>query len=95
MLGRLLGLKRSSFIFSLFFLSHVYVSLSTLRFSTLFHNDPAAHQDHCRRCRIRTRDLCTDEPPHLYLSLWEWKGGSQDARKVVIVGRYILVYVCK
>ena len=38
---------------------------------------------------------------HIYLSLWEWKGGSQDARKVVKVGRYkihvlyILVYVCK
>ena len=25
---------------------------------TLLHNDPAAHQDHCGRCRIRTRDLC-------------------------------------
>ena len=34
------------------------VSLSTLRFSTLFHNDPAVLQDHCGRCRIRTRDLC-------------------------------------
>ena len=25
---------------------------------TLVHNDPAAHQDHCGRCRIQTRDLC-------------------------------------
>ena len=30
--------------------------LSTLRFSTLLHNDPAAQQDHCGSCRIRTRD---------------------------------------
>ena len=27
-------------------------------FSTLLHNDPAAHQNNCGRCRIRTRDLC-------------------------------------
>ena len=26
--------------------------------STLLHNDPASHQDHCRRCRIRTRGHC-------------------------------------
>ena len=26
----------------------------------LYHNDPAAHQDHCGRCRIRTRDLCRE-----------------------------------
>ena len=40
---------------------------------TVLHNDPAAPQDHCGRCRIRTRDLClrsmarygTNEPPHL------------------------------
>ena len=24
--------------------------------NTLLHNDPAAHQDHCGRCRIRTKD---------------------------------------
>ena len=24
----------------------------------IMHNDPAAHQDHCGRCCIRTRDLC-------------------------------------
>ena len=44
------------------------MSLSTLRFSTLLHNGPAAHQDHCGRYWIRTRDLCqwaTNEPPHL------------------------------
>ena len=29
----------------------------TLSF-TVLHNDPAAHQDHCGRCRIRTQDLC-------------------------------------
>ena len=64
--GETLGFEKEFFFFFFFFfLSHVYVSLSTLRFSTLFHNDSAAHQDHCRRCRIRTRDLCTDEPPHL------------------------------
>ena len=34
------------------------LSLSTLRSSDFFHNDPAAHQDHCDKCRIRTRDLC-------------------------------------
>ena len=64
-----------------FFASGVYVFLSTLRFSTLFHNDPAAHQDHCGRCRIRTRDICLrslvryqwvttspNEPPHLQMS---------------------------
>ena len=22
------------------------------------HNDPAAHHNHCGRCRIRSRDLC-------------------------------------
>ena len=46
---------------------------------TVLHNDPAAHQDHCCRCRIRIRDHCprslaryqwvttstTNEPPHL------------------------------
>ena len=26
-------------------------------FFYIIHNDPAAHQDHCRRCRIPTRDL--------------------------------------
>ena len=36
---------------------HGYVSLFTLSFSALLHNDPAAHQDHCRRCRIRARHL--------------------------------------
>ena len=24
----------------------------------IIHNDPAAHQDHCEICQIRTRDLC-------------------------------------
>ena len=24
----------------------------------LYHNDPAARQDHCGRCRIRTQELC-------------------------------------
>ena len=38
------------------FLRQGSVSRSTLRFSTLFHNYPAAHQDHCGRCRNRTRD---------------------------------------
>ena len=42
------------------FASGIYVCtgfpLSTLRFSTLLHNDPAAQQDHCGSCRIRTRD---------------------------------------
>ena len=49
-------------LFALFFLLFLHqgeVSLSTLRFSTLLHNDPAAHQDHCTMyiCRIRNRDL--------------------------------------
>ena len=30
--------------------------LSSLRWSTVKHYDPAAHQDHCGRCRIQTRD---------------------------------------
>ena len=28
----------------------------TLRCSTVLHNDPAAHKDHCGICEIRTRD---------------------------------------
>ena len=35
-----------------FFLPEGKLSLSTLRGSTLLHNDPEAHQDHCGRCRI-------------------------------------------
>ena len=34
---------------------------STLRcslYSTVLHNDPAAPQDQCVRCRIQTQDLC-------------------------------------
>ena len=31
------------------------------------HNDPAAHQDHCGRCRIRTRELC---PSRLVRYYW-------------------------
>ena len=27
---------------------------------TLWHNNPAAHQDYCGSCRIRTRDLCSE-----------------------------------
>ena len=42
---------------SFFCLRGTLVSLFTLSF-TLLHNDPAAHQDHCERSRIRTRDLC-------------------------------------
>ena len=43
-------------------------------FSTLLHNDPAAHQNNCGRCRIRTRNLfpevwcATFEPSHLQMS---------------------------
>ena len=49
---------RFNFIF--FCLRGVGISwtFSTLRFSTLLHNDHAAHQDHYGRCRICTRDLC-------------------------------------
>ena len=42
----------------IFFPSGVKVSLSSLRFSTLLHNDPAVHQDPCGRCRIRTWNPC-------------------------------------
>ena len=42
----------------LFFCLRSWFPSLPLRFSTLLHNDPAAHQDHCGRCRIRTRDLC-------------------------------------
>ena len=44
--------------------------VSTLICSTLLHNDPAAHQDHCGRCRIRTRTsapevwCATNEPKY-------------------------------
>ena len=38
--------------------------LCTLRFSTLLHNNPAAHQDHCGRFRIRA----SNEPPPHYRS---------------------------
>ena len=49
-------ISRSFFVY--LFLPQWQVSLSTLRFITLFHNDPAAHQDHCGRYRIRIRNLC-------------------------------------
>ena len=45
------------FLFLLFW-PQIEVSPSTLRFTVLQHNDPAAAQDHCGRWRIRTRDLC-------------------------------------
>ena len=40
-----------------FFGPQVEVPPSTLRF-TVLHNDPAAPQDRCGRCRIQTQDLC-------------------------------------
>ena len=43
--------------FSFLFMLQGEVSLSTLRL-IIVHNDPAAHLDHCGRCRIRTRFLC-------------------------------------
>ena len=47
-------LKLNFFFFFFSFPPQGKVSLSTLRFcSTLFHNDPAAHQDHCGRCLVR------------------------------------------
>ena len=61
-----------------FLASGVGFPLSPLRFSTLLTKDPAAHQNHCGRCWIRTQDLCPRslvryqwtttfpyEPPHL------------------------------
>ena len=49
-----------SFIFYLFLPQrYVRVCFSLYpEFSNLLHNDPAAHQDHCGKCRIRTRNLC-------------------------------------
>ena len=48
---------RTLFVFVLFYLFLPgQVSLSSLRYSTFLHNEPAAHQ--VLRCRIRTRDLC-------------------------------------
>ena len=35
-----------------FFWPQMEVPPSTLRFFTVLYNDPAAHQDHCGRCRI-------------------------------------------
>ena len=66
------------FFFFTFIWHQVEVPPSTLRI-TILHNDPAVPQDHCTRCRIRTRDLCPrsiaryqlsqhispNEPPHL------------------------------
>ena len=40
-----------------FFASGVGFPLYPELFATLWHNEPAAHQDHCGRCRIRTRDF--------------------------------------
>ena len=55
--------------------------LSTLRFSTLFHNDPSAHQDHCGRCRIRTRDLCPRSLVRYHHQIVEtWGGRSKRQR---------------
>ena len=45
--------------FKIFFFILRGICSSTLRFSTLLHHDHAAHQEHCGRCRIRTRDLCS------------------------------------
>ena len=62
---------RIFFVLDLCFASGVGFPLfSTLRFSTLFHNDPAAHQDHCGRCRIRTPNLC---PRSLVRILLSWR----------------------
>ena len=38
---------------------------------TVLHNDPAVHQDHCERCRIRTPEVwrAAKEPPHLQIVL--------------------------
>ena len=51
--------KRASVIYIFF----VYIFLASGGDSPLYpeilHNDPAAHQDHCGRCLIRTRDLCS------------------------------------
>ena len=53
---------RAKYFYRYSFLPLGLVSLSTLRYSTLLpvpvHNGPAACQDHCGRCRFRTRDLC-------------------------------------
>ena len=38
------------------------------------HNDPAAHQDHSGRCRIRTRDLCPRS-----LARYQWATTSTKA----------------
>ena len=70
-------LKR--FSSNLFFASGK-VSLSALSF-TLFHNDPAALQDHWGRCRIRTRDLCPAPPPHPQKSVTELHTSSLIASK--------------
>ena len=48
--------------FVLFFSSGICPEISTL------HNDPAAHQDHCVRCRIWTRNLCPQKSGGLLMS---------------------------
>ena len=42
----------------IFFASGVGFPLYPEMFYIHYHNDPAAHQDHCGRCRIQTWDLC-------------------------------------
>ena len=61
-----LGLGSLSFL-DLFCLRGRFPSVSW-DFSTLSHNDPAAHQDHCERSRIRTRDLCHRSLVHYHIS---------------------------
>ena len=64
--SRLRSRKIFFIIFLIVFLLQGQVALSILRFSSLFHNYPAAHQDHCGRCRIRTQKSgVLPMPPHL------------------------------
>ena len=58
------------------FWPHVEISFSTLRF-TVLHNDPAAPQDHCGRCRIWTLEFCPRS-----LARYQWTTTSHMSHRI-------------
>ena len=50
--------RNVSIFFYLFGLTVRFLSFNPELFYIITHYDPAAHQDHWGRCRIRTRDIC-------------------------------------
>ena len=72
------------FIYSL--LPQGWVATSTLRCSTLLYNDPAAHQDHCARCRIWTQDLCPRS-----LVRYQWATTSHLFNIIIVLVSALLI----